>query len=350
MTASMKRQERPGLRWLLMAPAHLLRLWHREFRDARLILEQDGDLRYLIITAGVQRLATRAAISLGMVTVASVVTLAATSLYLRAGMNELEDSHRAIYAALLDGTADISSPEARDLSARDMLALARTIRERDQEIRQIVGAATGNLSQENLELDKHLKSSGLTESAIKVIQSNAAMGGFSRDRDLDQHPDPLLRGAFVEESARNRELKDILLALPSRMPVEDFYTTSHFGIRKHPISGRPRFHAGIDLVTRTDDSVFPVKTGKVILARYYNDYGNTVIVRHERGIETLYAHLARIDVKEGQEVNDQTVLGLVGNTGASTGKHLHFEVSGGGDPVDPLKVINTAQNVQQAQR
>lgn len=337
-------------RWLRSTPRAFLLLWNQEYRDARLILEQDGDLRYLVIPASFQRLAARAAVSMGLLTSVSLLTLTATSLYLRAGKAQLEDSHRAIYAALLDGTSDISSPEARDLNASDMLLLARTIRERDQEIRQIVGAATGNLSQENLELDKHLKASGLTESAIKVIQSNAAMGGFSRDRDLDQHPDPLLRGAFVEESAKNRELKDILLALPSRMPVNDYYTTSHFGIRKHPISGRPRFHAGIDLVPRSDDSVFPVKPGTVILARFYNDYGNTVIVRHERGIETLYAHLARIDVREGLEVDAQTVLGTVGNTGASTGKHLHFEVSVGGYPVDPLKVINTAQNVQQAQR
>jgi murein DD-endopeptidase MepM/ murein hydrolase activator NlpD len=343
-------RQRQVLHALATAPAHMARLWNREFRDARLILEQDGDLRYLVITARVQRLVSRAAISCSMAIFFSVVALAATSVYLQTSKTELEASHRAIYAALLDSTFDMDAPGERDHSGQDMLLLARTIRERDQEIRQIVSAATDNLSDENASLHRHLKSSGLTESAVKVIQSNVALGGYSSDRDLDSHPDPLLRGAFVEESAKNRELKDILLALPSKMPVNDFYTTSHFGIRKHPISGRPRFHAGVDLVTRSDDSVFPVKAGKVILARHYNDYGNTVIVRHERGIETLYAHLARIDVQEGMEVEAQTVLGLVGNTGASTGKHLHFEVSVGGYPVDPLKVINTAQNVQQAQR
>lgn len=336
------------LRWLAQAPATVLRLWNREFQDARLILEQDGDLRFLIITGGIQRVATRTAISTVMVIMASVVALAATSLYLRAGKAELEESHRAIYAALLDSTYNLDSPEVRDLSASDMLMLARSIRERDHEIRQIVSSAAVNLNEENASLLGHLKSSGLTEAAIKVIQTSAAMGGFTRD--TDPHPNPLLRGTLIEESAKNRELKDVLLALPTTMPVNDFYTTSHFGIRKHPISGQPRFHAGLDLVTRTDDSVFPVKPGKVILARPYNDYGNTVIVRHERGIETLYAHLARIDVREGQEVQTQTLLGLVGNTGSSTGKHLHFEVSIGGYPVDPLKVINTAQNVQQAQR
>lgn len=87
-----------------------------------------------------------------------------------------------------------------------------------------------------------------------------------------------------------------------------------------------------------------------MLARPYNEYGNTVIISHGRGVETLYAHLAAIKVREGQDVDLDTLIGLVGNTGSSTGKHLHFEVSVGGYPVDPLKVINTAQYVQQAKK
>lgn len=134
------------------------------------------------------------------------------------------------------------------------------------------------------------------------------------------------------------------------MPVVNYGITSRYGIRTHPITQRPSFHAGIDLVTRGDDRVYPAKEGRVILARNYNNYGNTVVVRHERGIETLYAHLASIAVQEGQEVDQQTLLGMVGNTGASTGKHLHFEVSVGGYPVDPLKVMQAAEYVQQAQK
>jgi murein DD-endopeptidase MepM/ murein hydrolase activator NlpD len=338
----------PLLRRVARAPAGLARLWNREFQDARLILEQNGDLRYLVVTARLQRWATRTAISAGACALASLVVLGAAAVHLQAGKARLETSHKAIYAALLDSTKDLTEDETRDFSEADMLELARSIRERDREMRKMVSSATNTLSEENHNLHASLGQSGLTEAAVKVIQSNTAMGGYSRD--LDAHPDPLLRGGFVEESAKNRELKDVLLALPSRMPINDHYTTSHFGVRKHPISGRPRFHAGLDLVSRSDDRVYSVKPGKVILARDYNDYGNTVIVRHERGIETLYAHLASLGVKEGQEVDTLTVLGMVGNTGASTGKHLHFEISVGGYPVDPLKVITTAQNVQQAQR
>jgi murein DD-endopeptidase MepM/ murein hydrolase activator NlpD len=338
------------VRRLVSVSGQVLRLWHREYHDARLILEQDGDLRYLIITGSLQQKAVRLAICAGAIFILALAGLGATTLHFKSGKERLEDSHKAIYAAMLQGTSDLDGESSKELSEHDMLQLAQTIRERDQEIRQMVNAATSSMSSENSMLNEQLKASGLTQAAIKVIQSNTAVGAFTQDRDLDRHPDPLLRGALVEESAKNRELKDILMALPSQMPVTDFYVTSDFGIRKHPITGRPRFHAGIDLVTRVDDRVNPVKPGRVILARPYSDYGNTVIVRHDRGLETLYAHLDRLDVKEGQEVDLTSVLGMVGNTGASTGKHLHFEVSIGGYPVDPSKVITTAHNVQQVQR
>jgi len=228
----------------------------------------------------------------------------------------------------------------------EMLTLAQTIRERDMEIRRYVDSATTDIQAQNDSLRSRLESSGLTEKAIKVIHSSTPMGGFAPSRD--QQIDPLLRKEFAEHSAANRELRDVLSALPSQLPLRNHQLTSSFGIRKHPVHGVPRLHAGIDLISDLSDNVFPAKAGRVVLARPYNDYGNTVIVSHGRGVETLYAHLASIKVREGQEVDLDTVLGLVGNTGTSTGKHLHFEVSVGGYPVDPLKVINTAQYVQQA--
>jgi murein DD-endopeptidase MepM/ murein hydrolase activator NlpD len=233
----------------------------------------------------------------------------------------------------------------QNLDAEHMPLLAQAIRERDLELRRFVDSAKQNLTEENVSLKTRLDSSGLTEKAIRVIQGGAAMGGGNINDD--ERSDPLLRTGLADESAKNRALKDVLLALPSTMPMRDFSTTSSFGIRKHPILGSPRFHAGVDLIPRSDESVYAARAGKVILARVHHNYGNTVIIRHDRGIETLYAHLANIQVREGQEVGTDTVLGKVGNTGSSTGVHLHFEVSVGGYPVDPQKVIETAHYVQQ---
>ena len=232
------------------------------------------------------------------------------------------------------------------MSKDEMLALAQTIRERDLEIRRFVKSSATTLSSDNISLKARLDATGLSEKAIKVIHGNVAIGGFRSDQI--EPANPLLRGKLSEEIAKNHALMDVLTALPAKMPLDDFSTTSSFGIRNHPITGRPKFHTGIDLITGRSDEVRAAKVGKVVLARSYQDYGNTVIIRHERGIETLYAHLAELRVREGQDVDLNTVLGLVGNTGSSTGKHLHFEVSVGGYPVDPQKVIETAYYVQKS--
>jgi murein DD-endopeptidase MepM/ murein hydrolase activator NlpD len=281
---------------------------------------------------------------LGGVVSLAVLSLSMTSLALHQGKSQLERNHQEIYSALMGSFAEAGLTNGEEISKEEMIELARSIRDRDMEIRQLVDSATSNLSAENISLKSRIHASGLTEQAIKIIQSNSAVGGLAPD-GRSSLPSMLL-GKFSSEAADNLTLNEILMALPSRMPVHSHDLTSMFGIRKHPIHGEPRLHAGIDLVPHSDDRVFPAKRGKVVLARPYANYGNTVVVRHDRGVESLYAHLDSIAVREGQEVSEDTLLGMVGNTGSSTGKHLHFEITVGGYPVDPLKVIKTAQNVQ----
>ena len=111
--------------------------------------------------------------------------------------------------------------------------------------------------------------------------------------------------------------------------------TSPFGNRVHPITGNVRFHAGIDLRGSHGTPIKAAESGKVILARYYGGYGNTVIIDHGNGLSTLYAHQSSLAVRYGESVDAAEVIGYVGSTGASTGPHLHFEVRKWGSPVDP---------------
>lgn len=131
------------------------------------------------------------------------------------------------------------------------------------------------------------------------------------------------------------------------MPVIKPIITSAFGTRKHPISGQINFHSGIDLASKWHSPVMSVLDGKVVFAGVSGSYGNCVKIEHNYGEETiftLYAHLAEIDVVQGQEVIQGTIIGTQGgdplrdkNPGSSTGTHLHFEIrkSSGGDFVDP---------------
>lgn len=332
--------------WVVQSPFMAMALWRRDFIDARIILEQDGELKYFAIAGRWQRYAVRGVLLLAALVLAVVLSLLGSAVVLHDDKLRLEQSHREIYSALLIGTADADIPEARAMDQDDMFNLARAIRERDLEIRSLVNTATADLASQNQGLKSRLDASGLTARTISLIQSSGAVGGFEPRMAGASHS--LVHGRFAEEASMNRELKDIMMALPSRLPVDGTHDiTSRFGIRSHPLLKQPKFHAGVDLVPRHDDRVYPTKEGKVVLARVYGNYGNTVIVRHDRSIESLYAHLDRIDVSEGDEVDSSTVLGLVGNTGASTGKHLHFEISVGGFPVDPLRVIQTANYVQQ---
>jgi len=205
------------------------------------------------------------------------------------------------------------------------------------------------VADENVSMKSQLESSGLTEKIVRIIQQNAANGGFSMDDDVKNNP--LLRGKVADELATNRSLREVLYALPSVMPIPNYSVTSDFGIRRHPITGQIHFHTGVDLLSQTgDEKVHPVKPGVVVIAQYNEQYGNMVVVRHTNGVESLYGHLANMLVKVGDKVTNDSVIGNIGNTGSSsTGKHLHLEILIGGYPVNPQKVIRTAQYVQQIQ-
>lgn len=100
------------------------------------------------------------------------------------------------------------------------------------------------------------------------------------------------------------------------------------------------FHPGVDLGAEIGDPIKPMKSGRVVESGYENGgYGNTIVIDHGQGLTTRYAHLSKIFVKAGGSVNDDTVIGLVGITGNTTGPHLHFEVRIFGLPQNPLTYI-----------
>jgi len=134
--------------------------------------------------------------------------------------------------------------------------------------------------------------------------------------------------------------------LPLRFPLAIAAPiTSLFGWRLHPIYQEPRFHQGLDLGAAVGTPVVAAHTGQVELADSLAGYGLTVILRHSKQPQaTLYGHLSEIFVKPGESVKQGMVIGLVGNTGNSTGPHLHFELqewtAQGWQAMDPLRALN----------
>ena len=123
------------------------------------------------------------------------------------------------------------------------------------------------------------------------------------------------------------------------MPVRRGVISSAFGLRKDPFNNQDRFHAGIDIAARAGSKIFPLQPGRVSFSGPYKGFGNLVVIQHGEDITTHYAHLWGTKVKVGEFVNKDSVLGFVGNSGRSTGAHLHFEIRYRGIPVNPAWIL-----------
>ena len=137
--------------------------------------------------------------------------------------------------------------------------------------------------------------------------------------------------------------KDLLVDIPTLWPVKGVrgMVTSLFGPTIHPFSGQWYLHKGIDIAFGYNVPIVATARGKVVAIDYEPmGFGNFIIIRHKYGFYTKYAHLQRVLVVRGQEVQQGGVIGTMGNTGLSTGPHLHYEVRIGSEVVDPAKYLN----------
>lgn len=129
-----------------------------------------------------------------------------------------------------------------------------------------------------------------------------------------------------------------LRAQPNIWPVSG-KVTSPFGWRKHPVTGKPDFHGAIDIAAPYWAPIKVTADGTVVFSGYKLGYGRVVVVDHGFGLKTVYAHCISLKVKKGQKVRRGDVIGYIGDSGTTTGPHLHYEVHKDGVMVDPLKFL-----------
>ncbi len=116
--------------------------------------------------------------------------------------------------------------------------------------------------------------------------------------------------------------------------------TSPYGRRIHPLFGIEHFHTGIDIANDIGTKIYATADGVVKYTGWMEGYGKAVVIEHKFGYKTVYAHLSVIKVKQGQKVSRGDVIGLMGNTGTTTGPHLHYEVWKDGKLCNPIKFVN----------
>jgi murein DD-endopeptidase MepM/ murein hydrolase activator NlpD len=129
-----------------------------------------------------------------------------------------------------------------------------------------------------------------------------------------------------------------LSALPTRKPATGYFT-SGFGVRKAPLGDRIKMHEGLDIANLPGTLISSPADGTVVFSETKPGYGQTVIIDHGYGLETWYAHTRKMLVSKGQKVRRGDPIAQLGNSGRSTGPHLHYEVRVNGTPVDPMSYI-----------
>jgi len=135
----------------------------------------------------------------------------------------------------------------------------------------------------------------------------------------------------------------LLRATPSSKPVNGWYT-SRFGYRLSPYTSKPIMHEGLDIAAAPGTPVYAPADGIVTYAGYHAAYGKLVTIDHGYNVETRYGHNSQIHVVLGQKIKRGELISTVGNTGRSTGPHLHYEVRVNGVPVDPMNYILDDEN------
>ncbi|WP_420961814.1 M23 family metallopeptidase [Brucella sp. IR073] len=195
---------------------------------------------------------------------------------------------------------------------------------------------TGTLNAAGLKIDDQDEKNGMGGPLIALESPAESVENFDLQlQDLDTALDRLDR------------LKKTVRTLPLANPAPGMPVTSLFGVRRDPLIGTPAFHAGIDFRAQSGQQVKATAAGIVTKARRNGGYGNMVEIDHGNGFSSRYAHLSRVLVRENQRVAFGEAIGEAGNTGRSTGTHLHYEIRRNGTAINPANFLKTGRQIEQ---
>jgi murein DD-endopeptidase MepM/ murein hydrolase activator NlpD len=231
----------------------------------------------------------------------------------------------------------------------------RNLEELQNEVSQLSRAARGF----EAVLASTLLSMGSNPNAVNLTASagRSSFFPFQRNDDILKEVDDIRHLAVYLSSAMEpvKEIGSILNSqsailseIPSIWPVRGGigHFTAYFGMNSDPFNGAPHMHTGIDISTfRQGDPIVATADGQITYTGYEpGGFGNYIIIRHQHGFYTRYAHMLSFRVETGQMVKQGETIGYIGNTGRSTGPHLHYEIHIGSDVVNPLKYLNIRPN------
>ncbi len=202
-------------------------------------------------------------------------------------------------------------------------------------------------------LQKMFKQAGLSPDDLlaSVRKGYSGKGGpltplSLSTKGLPASPDERRANAILQGLDNMNLYRIAAFKTPFGMPIrEAVRLTSGFGVRDDPFNGSPRRHEGQDFAGSYGTPIFATADGVVTNAGWSSGYGRLIKIQHAYGIETRYGHLSQIRVEVGQKVSRGERIGDMGNSGRSTGTHLHYEIRIGGSAINPMTFIKAATNV-----
>lgn len=186
------------------------------------------------------------------------------------------------------------------------------------------------------------------EAGYGGINKYRALEGFENSElmiEANKKLDKLEKQLYIQSKSFDEifklaKSKNVMLAsIPGIQPVKGIQSriASGFGYRIHPIYKTTMMHTGIDFTAPIGTPIYAAGIGTVETVEYNGrGYGNNIIINHGFGYKTLYGHMSKINVRNGQKLNRGDIIGFVGNTGSSTGPHLHYEVIRNGEKINPI--------------
>ena len=243
-----------------------------------------------------------------------------------------------------------------NLAASETLGLLTRVDQLEKELREMEGIQLmlfhrfSEVANEQIEhISTSLKSTGLkVDDLLSEMKKEYGSGGpFIPVDPIKKNIGPINESLI---SLNNRvqkltELENLLSIMPLKAPLTKAWITSGFGVRKDPFTGTYARHLGTDFGAAYNTEIFSPGTGKVTFAGWRGRYGRLIEINHGMNISSRYGHLAKILVKEGDLVTRETIIGLLGNSGRSTGPHLHFEILYNGKQLNPMKFLRVGDNV-----
>jgi len=269
----------------------------------------------------------------------SLLAVVIFSLYLVYEYNDVKDKVwelQSMREELMQQKAQVQGFALNMLDYKRQMFLLRDL---DTKLRRVVSLGPRDRAQQVLGIG------GPDELGLQNLTSMGEKKQEEAIREMHQELTQLKGAASRQEASLQilmeyfEDKRSLYASTPSVWPVRG-WITSPFGNRTSPFSGILKFHEGLDIAAQTGTPVMSPADGVIVKAGFSTGYGNMIEISHGYGIKTIFAHNSRLSVKAGQRIKRGEVISYVGDSGSSTGPHLHYEVRLNGLPVNPVKYMN----------